>query len=132
MGYKWIPHFAENMRYETPLYGLEKLLWNHMSWKLTFETIQIEPYTLLKVMNQNKPNGLPFGSQSRGKLSPRSYSFQFERNYKNIWKNIFRKVYVYDLIGLILMLGTICKLMFGKLCFEQLRISRWTALKFLP
>ena len=28
-----------------------------------------------------EPNGIPFGSKSKGKLSPRSYPIQFERNW---------------------------------------------------
>ena len=28
-----------------------------------------------------EPNGIPFGSISKGKLSPRSYPIQFERKY---------------------------------------------------
>ena len=31
--------------------------------------------------NDFKPNGIPFGSKSKGKLSPRSYPIQFERNW---------------------------------------------------
>ena len=37
-----------------------------------------------------KPNENPFGSKSNGKLSPRSYSIQFERK----WKSIFLKCIV--------------------------------------
>ena len=29
-----------------------------------------------------EPNGIPFGSKSKGKLSPRSYPIQFERKRK--------------------------------------------------
>ena len=29
-----------------------------------------------------EPNGVPFGSKSKGKLSPRSYSIQCERKWK--------------------------------------------------
>ena len=29
-----------------------------------------------------EPNRIPFGSKSKGKLSPRSYPIQFERNWK--------------------------------------------------
>ena len=29
-----------------------------------------------------EPNGFPFGSKSKGKLSPRSYPIQCERNWK--------------------------------------------------
>ena len=29
-----------------------------------------------------EPNGIPFGSNSKGKLSPRSYPIQFERKWK--------------------------------------------------
>ena len=28
-----------------------------------------------------KPNGMPFGSKSKGKLSPRSYPIQYERKW---------------------------------------------------
>ena len=28
-----------------------------------------------------EPNGVPFGSKSKGKLSPRSYPIQYERKY---------------------------------------------------
>ena len=28
-----------------------------------------------------EPNGLPFGSKSKGKVSPRSYPIQFERKW---------------------------------------------------
>ena len=30
-----------------------------------------------------EPNGIPFGSKSKEKLSPRSYPIQFERKWKN-------------------------------------------------
>ena len=30
----------------------------------------------------SEPNGIPFGSKSKGKLSPRSYAIQFERKRK--------------------------------------------------
>ena len=30
----------------------------------------------------SEPNGIPFGSKSKGKLSPRSYPIQFERKWK--------------------------------------------------
>ena len=29
-----------------------------------------------------EPNGIPFGSKSKGKLSPRSYPIQYERKWK--------------------------------------------------
>ena len=29
-----------------------------------------------------EPNGIPFGSKSKGKLSPRSYPIEYERNWK--------------------------------------------------
>ena len=29
-----------------------------------------------------EPNGIPFGSKSKGKLSPRSYPIRFERKWK--------------------------------------------------
>ena len=31
-----------------------------------------------------EPNGIPFGSKSKGKLSPRSYPIQFEKKWKYI------------------------------------------------
>ena len=31
-----------------------------------------------------EPNGIPFGTKSKGKLSPRSYSTQFARKWKSI------------------------------------------------
>ena len=34
-----------------------------------------------------EPNGIPFGSKSKGELSQRSYSIEFERNYKPISVN---------------------------------------------
>ena len=30
-----------------------------------------------------EPNGIPFGSESKGKLSPRSYPIQCERSWKH-------------------------------------------------
>ena len=36
-----------------------------------------------------KPNGIPFGSKSKGKMSPRSYPIQYERK----WKHSFLRVY---------------------------------------
>ena len=44
-----------------------------------------------------EPNGIPFGSKSKGKLSPRSYPIQFEKKYKysylsalsDLWVQVF-------------------------------------------
>ena len=35
-----------------------------------------------------EPNGIPFGSKSKRKLSPRSYPIQFERKWKYIFLSI--------------------------------------------
>ena len=37
-----------------------------------------------------KPNGIPFGSKSKGKLSPRSYPIQCERNWKDSFLSVTR------------------------------------------
>ena len=43
-----------------------------------------------------EPNGIPFGSKSKGKLSPRSYPIPFERK----WKYSFLGVCWYRLQGM--------------------------------
>ena len=35
-----------------------------------------------------EPNGIPFGSKSKRKLSPRSYPIQFERKWKHIFLSV--------------------------------------------
>ena len=35
-----------------------------------------------------EPNGIPFGSKSKGQLSPRSYPIQFERKWKYSFVNV--------------------------------------------
>ena len=35
-----------------------------------------------------EPNGTPFGSKPKGKLSPRSYPIQYERNWKNSFLSV--------------------------------------------
>jgi len=35
-----------------------------------------------------EPNRIPFGSKSKGKLSPRSYPFQFERKLKHSFLSV--------------------------------------------
>ena len=35
-----------------------------------------------------EPNGIPFGSKWKGKLSPRSYPIQFERKYKSSFPGV--------------------------------------------
>ena len=37
-----------------------------------------------------EPNGIPFGSKSKGKLSPRSYPIQFERKWKYSYLSVKR------------------------------------------
>ena len=36
-----------------------------------------------------EPNGIPFGLKSKGKLSPRSYPIQCERNWKYSFLSVF-------------------------------------------
>ena len=48
-------------------------------------------------------NGFPFGSKSKGKMSPRSYPIQFERS----WKYSFLSVSQYLLNGTFFMKSTI-------------------------
>ena len=36
-----------------------------------------------------KPNGIKFGSKSEEKLSPRSFSIQFEMQYKSIFRSVY-------------------------------------------
>ena len=36
----------------------------------------------------SEPNGIPFGSKSKGKLSPRSYPIQCERKWKYIFLSV--------------------------------------------
>ena len=43
-----------------------------------------------------EPNGLPFGSKSKGKLSPRSYPIQFERTWNASFLSVTRAVRQYD------------------------------------
>ena len=38
----------------------------------------------------SEPNGIPFGSKSKGKLSPRSYPIQFERKWKYSFLGVFQ------------------------------------------
>ena len=35
-----------------------------------------------------EPNGIPFGSKSKGKLSPRSHPIQFERKWNTIFLSV--------------------------------------------
>ena len=35
-----------------------------------------------------EPNGIPFGSKSKGKLSPRSYPIQFERKWNTSFLSV--------------------------------------------
>ena len=35
-----------------------------------------------------EPNGFPFGSKPKGKLSPRSYPIQFEKKWKNSFLSV--------------------------------------------
>ena len=35
-----------------------------------------------------EPNGFPFGSKSKGKLSPRSYPIRFERKWKSSFLSV--------------------------------------------
>ena len=37
-----------------------------------------------------EPNGIPFGSKSKGKLSPPPYLIQFERNWKHGFVSVGR------------------------------------------
>ena len=39
-----------------------------------------------------EPNGVPFGSKSKGSLSPRSYPSQFERNWKYSFLSVRRNI----------------------------------------
>ena len=39
-----------------------------------------------------EPNGFPFGSKLKAKLSPRSYPIQFQRKYKYSFLSVFRRV----------------------------------------
>ena len=36
----------------------------------------------------SEPNGIPFGSKSKGKLSPRSYPIQFERKWNTSFLSV--------------------------------------------
>ena len=38
----------------------------------------------------SEPNVIPFGSKSKGKLSPKSYSIQFERKLRTILVTVLR------------------------------------------
>ena len=38
-----------------------------------------------------EPNGIPFGTKLKGKLSPRSYSIQFERKLKYSFLSVLAK-----------------------------------------
>ena len=41
-----------------------------------------------------EPNGIPFGSKSNGKLSPRSYPIQCERNCKYSFLSVTTSIYL--------------------------------------
>ena len=41
-----------------------------------------------------EPNGIPFGSKSKGKLSPRSYPIQYERKWKYSFLSVETKRYM--------------------------------------
>ena len=45
-----------------------------------------------------EPNGIPFGSKSEGKLSPRSYPIQCEKNWKYSFlnKDEFMEYFLYE------------------------------------
>ena len=46
-----------------------------------------------------EPNGTPFGSKSKGKLSPRSYRIQFERKLKHSFLSVQRTIVPTDLVS---------------------------------
>ena len=43
---------------------------------------------LVQIPLDFEPNGIPFGSKSKGKLSPRSYSIRFERKWKHSFVSV--------------------------------------------
>ena len=42
-----------------------------------------------------EPNGVPFGSKSKGKLSPRSYPIQFERKWNTNFLSVCPGSYIF-------------------------------------
>ena len=42
-----------------------------------------------------QPNGIPFGSKSKGKLSPRPYPIQFEKKWKHNFLNATQNCLLY-------------------------------------
>ena len=54
------------------------------SQKLSFHSFQIDRNMIVRTVLEfsGQPNGIPSGSKSEGKRSPRSYSIQFERKWK--------------------------------------------------
>ena len=56
-------------------YTLRKLYFKFLSHWMGYDHGDSFPF-------DSEPNGIPFGSKSKGKLSPRSYPIQCERNFK--------------------------------------------------
>ena len=46
-----------------------------------------------------EPNGFPFSSQSKGKLSPRSYPIQCERKWKHSFLSVVSSTFILDSSG---------------------------------
>ena len=73
--------------------------WLLPNWK-EYDRSDSFPYLIISIWNKYsfpfgfEPNGIPFGSESKGKLSLRSYSFQFKRSQKSIYLRLcFSKPY---------------------------------------
>ena len=60
------------------------------SQKLSFHSFQIDRNMIVRTVLEfsGQPNGIPSGSKSEGKRSPRSYSILFERKWKSSFLSV--------------------------------------------
>ena len=63
----------------TPTPGLHRENYISISFQIEWDTIVVTVFLSIQHFEQN---GIPFGSKSKGKLSPRSYPNQCERKWK--------------------------------------------------
>ena len=78
------------------------ILWNfrclQINFYYTYKTILLFPFKLNRIWSwwqfffRFEPNGIPFGSKSKGKLSPRSYPIHCERKWNTIFLSVHREV----------------------------------------
>ena len=91
-----------------------------LDWKIKWVGVHWENYISICFhieWDMMEPNGIPFGSKSKGKLSPRSYPIQCERK----WKYNFLSL-VEILVEFII--AILCHYLEQKVIFVQIAISK--------